>query len=384
MLRNAIVSLCVVVLAALAAFAADRGPATREFAAAAGGQLTLELKAGGSVKITGDGGSKVVVTYRTSCEPECDVAFEESKGGVKVTSSFKGVRMSQHGDVDLEVRVPRAYDVVVDSMGGDLSIDGVEGKFTGETKGGELRLHDVKGEAELTTMGGEIAVTDSTLDGRLKTMGGEVNIENVVGNVKGTSMGGNVRYRNVRRRDGQVSSPENVGKRPDEISPETVQISTMGGEIEVNDAPEGADVHTMGGGIKVENARKFVRAKTMGGDIRIGSVDGSVDAATMGGDVEVGLTGAGGDVALSSLGGDITLRVPRGFGMDLDLEIAYTRNSGQNYKITAPGGLKATVSPDWDYDKGSPRKYVRMSGAVNGGGKKVKIATVNGDITISE
>ncbi len=384
MLRNAIVAVVTLACAMFPAAAGGSGPVKREFPAAAGGQLTLDLKAGGSVKITGDGGSAVAVTYELSCDPECDIAFDESKGGVKISTRFKEGKKKQHADIDLAIRVPRAFDVVINSMGGELAIVGVDGKFTGETMGGEITLHDVKGEAELTTMGGEIEVKDSTLDGRLKTMGGEVTLENVVGDVKGSSMGGAVRYKNVRLRDGRAASPDHTGKGPGEVAPDTVQISTMGGEIEIDDAPEGADLHTMGGDISVKNARRFVRAKTMGGDIEIATVDGWVEATTMGGDVVVTVTGGGGDVTLSSMGGDMTLRVPKGFGMDLDLEIAYTRNSGQNFRITAPGGLKPSVSPDWDYASGSPRKYIRLAGAANGGGKKVKIATVNGNITISE
>ena len=41
------------------------------------------------------------------------------------------------------------------------------------------------------------------------------------------------------------------GEGLDDRTAETVQISTMGGEIEVEDAPEGADLHTMGGDIRV-------------------------------------------------------------------------------------------------------------------------------------
>ena len=89
-------------------------------------------------------------------------------------------------------------------------------------------------------MGGDITVAESTMDGSLKTMGGVVRIQNVVGDVKGSSMGGNVSYKNVRRRDGQTASPEHLGKGKGDINPDTVQISTMGGDIEVKDAPEGA------------------------------------------------------------------------------------------------------------------------------------------------
>jgi hypothetical protein len=84
------------------------------------------------------------------------------------------------------------------------------------------------------------------------------------------------------------------------------------------------------------------------------------------------------------MSGDIDLVVPSGFGMDLDLEIAFTRNSSQDFEIDAPGNLPSTVSPDWDHGHGTPRKYIRSSGSVNGGGNSVKIETVNGNITIRE
>ncbi len=221
-------------------------------------------------------------------------------------------------------------------------------------------------------------------DGFLKTMGGSVTFENVVGDVRGSSMGGNVRYKNVRSRGGRVVSPERTGGGVDDAVPDTVQISTMGGEVKVEEAPEGADLHTMGGNIQVRGARRFVRAKTMGGSIDIDSIDGWVQATTMGGNIEVHVTGQGGEVDLTSMAGDIELAVPAGFGMDLDLEIAFTRNSGKEFKITAPGGLKQSVTSDWDHDHGTPRKYIRMSGVVNDGGHAVKVRTVNGNVTVRE
>lgn len=384
MFRSAIVALLAVASFAPSSAATGSQPTTREFRAAAGGKLVLDLETGGSVEIEGTGGSTVSVTYALTCSPACDIAFDETGGGLKITTSYREHKRNASSNVDLEIRVPRSFDVELDSMGGGLSIDGVDGTFIGETKGGELTLHDVKGAAKLVTMGGEIKVTDSELDGFLKTMGGEVTVENVTGDVRGSSMGGNVRYRNVRRKGGTIASPDDLGKPIDDASGDSVQISTMGGDVEIKDAPEGADLHTMGGNIVVEDARRFVRAKTMGGDITIGAVDGWVQAVTMGGDIEVNLTGGGGDVTLTDMSGNVTLRVPPGFGMNLDLELAYTRNSSQEYRIEAPGGLKPTVSPDWDHGKGTPRKYIRTSGAVNGGGHKVKIETVNGNVTVKE
>jgi DUF4097 and DUF4098 domain-containing protein YvlB len=158
----------------------------------------------------------------------------------------------------------------------------------------------------------------------------------------------------------------------------------MGGEIVTEDAPEGADVMTMGGDIRIKNAGRFVRAKTMGGDIEIDSVDGWVQATTMGGNLDVTVTGAGGDVTLTSMSGTVVLRVPPGFGMNLDVEIAFTKNSRKQYAITAPGTGTPSVSPDWDYSQGSPRKYIRKSSKVNGGGHKVTVKTINGNVTVTE
>jgi DUF4097 and DUF4098 domain-containing protein YvlB len=366
--------------------AAEPQSGTREFRAASGGKLTLDLQSGGSVKVSGTGGSSVTVTYKLVCSPACTIDFDQSGSDVTVKTRFEGESHHQKADVDLDIRVPSQFDVALDSMGGGLEIDGVKGTFHGETKGGSLTLHDVDGDADLKTMGGEIHVTDSTLDGSLHTMGGAVTIENVVGDVKGSSMGGDVRYKNVRRKDGDLASPsrgDGSGAAAD-VMPYTVQVSTMGGAIHTEDAPEGADVMTMGGDIEIKNARRFVRAKTMGGDIAVQSVDGWVTATTMGGNIDVTLTGSGGDVTLTSMSGNVLLHVPPGFGMKLDLEVAFTKNSKQEYAITAPGGEPQTVSPDWDYGQGSPRKYIRKSGTLNGGSHAVTVKTVNGDITVSE
>jgi hypothetical protein len=357
----------------------------REFRAGGGGKLTLKLDTGAEVKITGTGGSSVTVAYKLSCTPDCQIDFDQSGSDVTVTTKFTVKGRSQTADTTLDIRVPSTYDVSIDSMGGSLSIDGVKGDFTGETKGGEITLHDVDGNAKLKTMGGEISVKDSTLDGSVSTMGGEVNFENIIGDVKGSSMGGDVRYKNVRRKNGNYASPSHSDEASiSDISSGTVQVSTMGGEINTEDAPEGADVATMGGDIHVKNARKFVRAKTMGGDISIDSVDGWVTATTMGGNIDATVTGGGGDVTLTSMSGKIVLHVPKGFGMKLDLEIAFTKNSLKDYAIIAPGSLPQTVTPDWDYSQGSPRKYIRKSGSVNGGGHTVTVKTINGNVSVVE
>jgi DUF4097 and DUF4098 domain-containing protein YvlB len=273
-------------------------------------------------------------------------------------------------------RGPRRFDIEIETMGGEIRIAEVEGRMSGQTMGGELHLTGIKGEINLSTMGGSITLTNSDVDGSLSTMGGKVLFEDVIGNVKGSSMGGNVVYRNVRPRgSAKPNAPANE-----------VRITTMGGEIRVEDAPVGANVETMGGNITVGRAAKFVKAKTMGGDISISEVDGWVDAETMGGNISVQLIGGDDglrrDVTLSSKGGDITLTASGALPMDFELELAYTRNSSQNYRIMSDFPIQIHETQGWDYSKGEPRRIISGVGSNSGGKNRIRVFTINGNIVI--
>jgi len=352
----------------------------RELAVAPGQELRLRLEAGGNVEVSGWDRNAVAVSYNVGGRDGADCRVEITKigSGVEITTEYVGRRNNRQTNIQFHVQVPRRFDITIDSRGGGLRVSDVEGTFRGETMGGPLTLENVAGTARLSTLGGEIRLTDSEIDGSLETNGGEVLFRNVVGDIEGSSLGGNIRYMNVIRRNGEFASPPRTGGV--DVSGGTVQISTMGGDIDVDDAPEGVDVHTMGGEIDIRNAVRFVKAKTLGGDIRVDAVDGWVEATTYGGDIEVTVIGSGGDVTLTSLSGDVTLAVPSTFSMALDLQIAYTRNSKQNYRIISDFDLQVQETDRWDYEQGTPRKYIYGKGAVAGGMNRVTIETVNGNI----
>jgi DUF4097 and DUF4098 domain-containing protein YvlB len=383
--RSRLAAAAIALLVFCAPLAAAEQEVQREFDVSSGGTLSLKLDGGGTVFVTGNGGSKMSLEYSVGSGTSSgfEVDFQETSDGVTVSTGYSGNSRQQSSNVEFHISVPSHFNIDLDSMGGGLEVDGVDGTFKGKTMGGQLVLNDVRGDATLTTMGGKIKVTNSELDGSLKTMGGEVLFENVIGDVKGSSNGGNVRYKNVQRRSGRLSSPARTGGH-DDISSETVQISTMGGKIEIDEAPEGADLHTMGGNIVVRDAQGFVRAKTMGGDIRIESVDGWLEATTMGGDIEATVVGVDGDIKLVSMSGYITLYVPAGSSFDVELEVAFTREGRKSYEIDTPFELSRTTTSEWDYSHGSPRKYIRAKGTVGGGGDKLTIETINGNIRIVE
>jgi DUF4097 and DUF4098 domain-containing protein YvlB len=258
-------------------------------------------------------------------------------------------------------------------MGGDIRVDNVEGDIRGKTMGGALDLSNLKGDLSLTTMGGDVTLVKSEVEGSVKTMGGKVLLEDVVGGVNGESMGGDVVYRRVSNKKGESTGNE-------------VKIKTMGGDINVDEAPDGADVHTMGGKIRVASAAKYVKALTMGGDIEIEEIDGLVNATTMGGDIEVTMIGdpKRGDrsVLLKSYGGDITLTVPAGLSMNLDVELAYTRGHEDEYEIMTDFPMTLKESAEWIRGKGDARKIISGTGVVSGGKHKIRIETINGNVRL--
>jgi DUF4097 and DUF4098 domain-containing protein YvlB len=167
-----------------------------------------------------------------------------------------------------------------------------------------------------------------------------------------------------------------------------VNIKTMGGDINVDDAPEGTDVHTMGGDIHITKAAQFARAKTMGGDIEIEAIDGRVDVTTMGGDVNITMIGEpeNGDrsVNIESMGGDITLTVPAKLSMDIDITLAYTEDRDNDYKIVSDFTMKQEETKEWEHNHGSARKYIYGTGTISGGKHKVRIKTVNGNVYLKK
>ncbi|MGD9900361.1 MAG: DUF4097 family beta strand repeat-containing protein [Calditrichaceae bacterium] len=346
----------------------------REFKIPMGKKISVDISTGGSVSILGWDKEKVSVKveYRGREVDENMVQFETTRSGLNISVRSDN---DYHGGLHFFIQAPKKSDIEIETMGGDIELENLEGHFSGQTMGGELDLRKLKGKVELTTFGGEITLKDSDIDGELKTMGGRVFFENVTGNIKGTSLGGNVTYKNVVNRTGDYKA------KGDEV-----YISTMGGGINVDEAPMGANVKTMGGDIHIRQAKAYVQAKTMGGEIVIDGIDGWVKATTMGGDVTVVMTGNPdkGDrhVELSSMGGDIELTLPEEISADFDIKLTYTKNSRKNYKIRSDFDLKIEESSEWEYSHGSPRKYIKGTGAVKGGKNSVSVSTINGEIRV--
>jgi DUF4097 and DUF4098 domain-containing protein YvlB len=379
-----------------------------QFEIEAGKRLVLDIETGGELVVTGwdkDLVKVVVDLDGKDCE-YFEIDFDESSKGLEIETEYSKNKI-KHCDVNIQIMVPLVFDIKIESMGGDLKIEKVEGEFRGRTMGGNIELLQLKGEVGLTTYGGEIEVRNSELDGKVKTMGGDILISEVKGDIKGSSMGGEVTYHkvtggtegeevSVTTMGGDINldyagkhvKAKTFGGDVDVVHGEEVNVLTMGGDIEVADAPLGAKVKTMGGDIHVSKVGVYAKASTMGGDITIDAVDGWAEVSTMGGDVTVTMVGDPGKgerhVELKSKGGTLELIVPDGLSMDFDIELAYTKDAKRKYKIVSDFDIEIVETDEWKRSWGSKRKYIYGTGTVGGGEHKITLKTINGDIFIKK
>jgi len=401
--------------------------------ARAAGTLTLDLKTGGNVFITG--WDKPQVSVRASLGGrdwrETRVTLKPADAGARLESDFAVRGNTQSTRHVFQINVPRNYNVRISSSGGSLSITGVDGTFTGQTGGGEINIQKANGEVDIRTGGGEIHVSDSRLNGSVRTGGGMVRIERVTGDLKGKSGSGPVIYTGsasgttIRSENGvnvvgvgtddnsvSITSDSRSDSRSDSgigvssssgggVSTTTtyindgagqrgafarsgISMNSAGGDITLPSAPDGGRFTTGGGRIRIGPSGGEVYASTGGGSIDIGPASGSVEAHTGAGDVTIELKGAGAhSVDVTSGKGQVVLVLPPDLNATLELETAYTSNLGHKTRIVSDLPLQTTETANWDDSEGTPRRYVRARQTVGRGGGLIRVRTVNGNIVLN-
>jgi DUF4097 and DUF4098 domain-containing protein YvlB len=361
---------------------------TENYDLSPGQKIEFDLEDGGSIRVVGWDKSEAEITFtdRKRDLDDYDIRIKETKYGLKISAELAS-RRDNYTNLRVKVKVPRQVDLEFHTAGGGIAMEGVEGTFTGKTMGGGISIADVKGDINIKTMGGSIEVTESEVDGKIHTMGGSVLVKDVIGDLRASSNGGNVQYINVRKKGGGIRGPKRIERDDDGVTGETVQISSMGGSIDVDEAPDGAIVYTAGGRIDIRNADQFVEAQTGGGDIYIQVESGWVEATTGAGDIDIVIRDdakGDGDVTLLTGTGDVSVTVPSGFSMELDIDLAYTRNSNRDYRIISDFNFDEERMNHWDSNNGTPRRHIYGTGTIGDGRHTIKIKTVNGNVRIKK
>lgn len=354
------------VLAALCAGLTTLAAETQEFSLPDGSFLSMEIEAGGNIQVQAWDQSTLSITYDLGHAKSqgIEVTFEETAKGISVVA--ESPNSSRNRGLDFKVMVPRITNLDLETTGGELEIEGVQGEIRAKTAGGNVDLKSLQGDLHIKTMGGNVDMADCKVDGSVKTMGGNLNFINIQGLFDAKTMGGNIHY-------------DNKGTLADDRMPtaeDVLEIETMGGNVDVGVAPFGAKLLTMGGNIEIREAAHTLKAKTMGGNIVVGAMDGAVDAETMGGNIRVVVITESTlvedrSINLDSKGGDLHITLPASFQGDLDAKIDL-RRPRKAYEIHT----------DFPADIRHDGNAITCNGTMNGGGDTIRLRTVNSDIYI--
>ena len=316
------------------------------FPVAAGGKLTIDADCGAiDVQSTEDDTVSVriqraaqIKANRRATEilKNLDVQIAHEASDVKIEAKFVGnakrwQKRKNDLDVQFDIRVPRRYNLDLETACDDISVANVTGDVNVETFSAGLRLQEITGRIDAVTSIGNIDLKGFNGDVALQTKGGNITLAAGSGDVKAKTSGGNVQVVQV---TGAVNG------------------QTSGGNVTLRGCRGGADLKTAGGSIAVENDGP-VLAKTSGGSIRCQLQKAAtrqnllLDLETMGGSINTTLASdIAATVEAKVLGGSVTTEFP----------------------VTVEAS--ETVKPD------------QLQGAINGGGPLLKLRCVGGNIIL--
>lgn len=214
---------------------------------------------------------------------------------------------------------------------------------------------------DLTTSGGSISLTNLTGDQKFTTSGGSLHLDNVGGKVDGRTSGGSIEVENSRddieltTSGGSIKANNCDGK---------LRLTTSGGSLDLRDLKGDIKASTSGGSVNGRNIGGELSTHTSGGSIHLYDLTCSIEASTSAGQIEVEIKELGKYVKLSNSGGGIDLQLPKGKGVDLDIE-------GDRIKTDQLGNFDGKVEDD------------SLQGKLNGGGVPIRVRSSSGRISLA-
>ncbi len=274
----------------------------RNFTVKSGDQLIIDADVG-DISLTGYDGEELYIKvfqkgsddqlkkYHVNIDQSGSIVTVKARHEKRYFNFFDDVWF----DVRFEVRVPKNFNLELQTSGGNVNIENVNGNIVGGTSGGDLDVGKLEGTVKLSTSGGNIRLIDSKGELTFTTSGGNIIGEDVSGNVHVETSGGNITFR---RTDAKLYG------------------ETSGGDIraELKDN-KGIDLSTSGGNVVVTLPKTIagdVDAETSGGDVTCdfqfsGKLkEGSFHGQINGGGQKIRLESSGGDIVIHSVEPDVS------------------------------------------------------------------------------
>lgn len=259
-------------LALLTLTAAARGAEEvieKSFQVGEGGVLTV-VSDMGAIEVEASGGDlvQVQVIYQPNSRSKKEVEemrknfqvdFSRQGNDVRVEARLKNRRQDRQGgwQVQFLIKVPRKYNVNLNTAGGSIAVGDLEGEVIAETTGGSLNFGNIKGPVRGRTAGGSISLKGCTGAANIKTSGGSITIGGVEGDVNARTSGGSI---SIRQAKGSVLAETSGGSIHVEEVMGNIEANTSGGSVEarISQQPKGnCRLETSAGSVTVYLAREI-------------------------------------------------------------------------------------------------------------------------------
>lgn len=359
---------------------AECGAAVRE-----GGRLVLRVDSGSIAVKTGKNGRvecQVRLSAYTPSEEEArryfknyELNLRQPESGIVYITSESPPESRRRGrwSIHFDLAVPLRFNLDLETQGGDVSVQSLQGELRVATAGGDVRTGDVSGPARIETAGGDISlgnigqrleahtagggirVGDVQGDATLETSGGEIAAGQIRGTVRAETAGGDIALRGA-------SGP--------------VIAETAGGQILIGQCENSIRAQTAGGSIRLQGARGMVQAESAGGSIDLLRMQSAIRAETTAGRILAEINANRHTFAASHLEthvGDILVFIPPDLPINIDAAI----EQAFGHRIVSDFGL-----PVRGDQEGFERRSQRAEAHLNGGGKLLRIRTATGNIEI--
>jgi DUF4097 and DUF4098 domain-containing protein YvlB len=181
---------------------------------------------------------------------------------------FRGKRFR----VDFEITVPRETAVSVQTVSGDLDLNGTRGPARVESVSGDVNIEDLQGPMRIKSVSGDVQCTD------------------YVGSVEGSSVSGDVdirgRVRNCELHT--VSGDISVDLEP-EAGGRDCRLKTISGDVEVGLLTSSCvcDYHTASGDLECEAPARIIREGRKDRTVIIGDGRSHLTVKTVSGDLTI-------------------------------------------------------------------------------------------------
>lgn len=281
----------------------------KTFTVQPGGTLKVQTS-GGDIKVLTGTGNAVMVTASeridTDSESKADELLKDldlsiEQQGDNVTAIAKYDRRGgwHFGSwppvsVSFTVVVPGHYNVDLNTSGGDIHLESINGHARLRTSGGDLKLDRVDGEVDGGTSGGNITLREGTASVKLTTSGGDIHVDRAGGEAELSTSGGDIKIKSVQGRLTASTSGGDIHASIEGTLKGDCKLTTSGGEVVVS-----VD----------KNAAFDLKAHTSGGDVDAAGITIAIEKGGLRRSSLAGKVNGGGPLLyLGSSGGDIRIR----------------------------------------------------------------------------